>query len=185
MIGAIAFAALDSGYLAWRYLALRLALVTPGTSICSWSRHIDCDRVLLSPQANAFFVPNAILGAAFYIGCLVWWSFGKRLGDDYRFHIIRTLAFWLGVASLFTLRFFWLLVHLPFFCPLCPLNHVATYVALMAAVMTFRKTSRPAAHVQIRRLVPLVAACVLLFTALQLLWFAAEVNGVLRLPATP
>lgn len=182
MIGALAFAAVDSGYLAWRYLALRLALVTPGSSICSWSQYIDCDRVLLSPQANAFFVPNAILGCAFYIGCLVWWFSGKRLGDDYRFHLIRTLAFWIGVASLFTLRFFWLLVHLPFFCPLCPLNHIATYVALAAAVITLRKTSRPATHAPLRRLVPLVVTCVLLFTALQLIWFAAEVNGLLRLP---
>lgn len=182
MVGALSFAALDSTYLAWRYLALRLALVTPGSSLCSWSVHVDCDRVLLTPQANAFLVPNAILGSAFYIGCLVWWCVGRRFGEEYRFHIIRTLAFWLAVASVVTLRFFWLLVHLSFFCPLCPLNHVATYVALAAALMTLRQIPRPGIHVELRRLIPLVVSCVLLFLILQLLWFAAEVNGMLQVP---
>src|SRR4051794_34636260 len=139
MAGALAVAALDSTYLAWRYVALRLAIVTPGSSLCSWTEWIDCDRVLLTPQANAFVVPNALLGAAFYIGCLVWWHAGKRLGPAYRFHLLRTLVFWLAVASLVTLRFFWLLVSLPNFCPLCPVNHLATYVALAAAIFTFRK----------------------------------------------
>src|SRR5882724_4797650 len=109
MVAALALAALDSGYLAWRYIALRLAIVRPGSSICSWSTHIDCDRVLLTPQANAFFFPNALLGASFCIGCLLWWFIGQRLGSQYRFHLLRTLVFWLAVASAFTLRFFWLL----------------------------------------------------------------------------
>ena len=183
MVGALCFAALDSTYLAWRYLALRLALVTPGSSICSWSFHVDCDRVLLTPQANAFLVPNAILGSAFYIGCLVWWGVGRRFGEEYRFHIIRTLAFWLAVASVVTLRFFWLLVHLSFFCPLCPLNHVATYIALAAALITLRQIPRPGIRAKLRRLIPLVVSCVLLFLMLQLMWFAAQVNGMLQVPS--
>lgn len=182
MTGALAVAALDSSYLAWRYLALRLSLVTPGTSICSWSAFIDCDRVLLTPQANAFIVPNALLGAAFYIGCLVWWFAGKRLGPEYRFHIIRTLAFWLAVASLFTLRFFWLLFHLANFCPLCPLNHFATYAALTGAVMMFRREPRPTARIALRPLIVLVVACVALFASAQGVWWAAEVKGVLHVP---
>src|SRR4029077_9988292 len=134
-----------------------------GTSICSWSLRIDCDRVLLTPEANAFFVPNALLGSAFYIGCLVWWLAGRRLGAEYRFHLIRTLVFWLGVASLLTLRFFWLLFHLSHFCPLCPLNHVMTYVALIFAMVLFRRTPRSPGHVRLQPLVPLVAACVISF----------------------
>jgi uncharacterized membrane protein len=182
MVAALCFAALDSSYLAWRYLALRLALVTPGTSICSWTSWIDCDRVLLTPQANAFFVPNAILGAAFYIGCLIWWTVGRRLGPEYRFHIIRTLTFWLGVASVVTLRFFWLLFHLPAFCPLCPLNHLATYLAFVAAFITLRNTPHSTVRIEIRRLMLLVLTCVLFFAAMQLIWFAAERNGLLHVP---
>jgi uncharacterized membrane protein len=182
LVSALVFAALDSGYLAWRYLALRLAVVTPGTSICSWSARIDCDRVLLTPQANAFIVPNALLGAAFYAGCLVWWYFGTRLGPEYRFHIIRTLAFWLGVASVVTLRFFWLLVHLPVFCPLCPLNHFATYIALAAAVILLKRTEPGSGMTRRKPLIALVIACVVFFALCQLLWFAAEVKGILRVP---
>jgi len=182
LLAALAVAALDSSYLAWRYLALRLALVTPGTSICSWSFRIDCDRVLLTPQSNAFFVPNALLGAAFYVGCLIWWFVGKRLGVDYRFHIIRTLTFWLAVASVITLRFFWLLAHLSFFCPLCPLNHLATYVATIAAFVLFKRTPRPGKPIALRPLIALAVACVLFFGLVQLLWFVADGNGVLRVP---
>jgi uncharacterized membrane protein len=180
MIGALILAVLDSAYLAWRYLALRLALVTPGTSICSWSIRVDCDRVLLTPEANAFFVPNALLGSAFYIGCLVWWLAGRRLGPEYRFHLIRTLVFWLGIASLLTLRFFWLLFHLSWFCPLCPLNHLLTYAALAAAILLFRRTPRPLHRVDLRPLLMLVASCVLFFLAVQLIWIAAR--GVLQVP---
>ena len=179
LVGALVFTALDSGYLTWRYLALRLALVRPGTSICSWTPFIDCDRVLLAPQANAFFVPNALLGFAFYLGCLIWWRAGTRLGAAYRFHVIRTLTFWLAVASLFTLRFFWLLVHLPNFCPICPLNHFATYGALAASFVLFRRTAHEATRIRWRPLIVLVAVCVGLFTLLQLVWFVAQANGVL------
>ena len=182
MTGALVFAAVDSSYLAWRYLALRLALVVPGSSICSWTRYIDCDRVLVTPQANAFFVPNALLGAAFYLGCLVWWFAGKRLGDAYRFHLLRTLVFWLAVASLFTLRFFWLLFHLSHFCPLCPLNHVMTYVALVCAVLLFRRMPRSPGHVRLLPLVLLVAACVTFFVLMQVSWFLAQANGLLHVP---
>jgi len=182
LVGALAFATLDSGYLTWRYLALRLALVRPGTSLCSWTPFIDCDRVLLAPQANAFFVPNALLGFAFYVGCLIWWHAGTRLGAEYRFHVIRTLTFWLFVASLFTLRFFWLLVQMPNFCPICPLNHFATYIAFAASFVLFRGTMHGATRIRWRPLIVLVAVCVGLFALLQVVWFVAEVNGVLRLP---
>lgn len=185
MIAALCFAAADSAYLTWRYLALRLALAAPGSSLCSWTAQIDCDRVLLTPAANAFFVPNALLGAAFYVGCLLWWFAGKRLGIEYRFHIIRTLAFWLAVASVITLRFFWLLVHLNVFCPLCPLNHIATYIALGSAFGVLRKTPVQEGHFNARRLFALVLLCVGFFVIVQLLWLVAEMNGVLQLPQFP
>ena len=182
MVVALVLAALDSTYLAWRYLALRLALVVPGTSICSWTVHIDCDRVLVTPEANAFIVPNALLGSAFYLGCLAWWGLGKRLGPDYRFHLLRTLVFWLSVASLFTLRFFWLLFHLSWFCPLCPLNHLLTYAALAFAVLEFRRTSRPKGHAPIVRMLPLVLACVAFFVLVQMVWYLADSAGAFKVP---
>jgi uncharacterized membrane protein len=182
MIAALGFAALDSSYLTWRYLALRLMLVRPGSSLCSWSSFVDCDRVLLAPQANAFFVPNALLGLAFYLGCLIWWHWGKRLGPQYRHHVVRTIVFWLAVATVITFRFFWLLFHLSYFCPLCPLNHVATYVALAAAVALLVKTPPSREQFRFRPLFILVLACVGLFILLQVLWFIANVNGVLQVP---
>ena len=101
---------LNSAYLSWRYIALHAGWVAPGTGICSWTATIDCDKVLLTPEARAFYVPNAILAFGFFFGCLVWWVAGSRLGQPYRHHIIRTLAFWLVIATLFTFRFFWLLI---------------------------------------------------------------------------
>lgn len=182
LVGALGFAAVDSGYLTWRYLALRLDLVTPGSSICSWSQYIDCDLVLLTPQANAFYVPNGLLGFAFYVGCIVWWVAGNRLGPAYRHHIVRTLAFWLAVAAVVTLRFFWLLVHLPVFCPLCPLNHIATYVALAASLFILGKTPHSEGRIKLHVLFALVLSCVVLFIALQAAWFAADVKGLLHVP---
>ena len=67
LVAALGLTLLDSGYLSWRYLALRLGIATPGTSLCSWSAFVDCDRVLVTPEANAFFVPNAW---GFYLCCL-------------------------------------------------------------------------------------------------------------------
>jgi uncharacterized membrane protein len=178
MIAAIVFAAVDSTYLTWRYVALRLAVVVPGSSICSWTTHIDCDRVLLSPEANALFVPNALLGSAFYIGCLIWWGVGKRLGPSYQFYIVITLTFWLGVASIGTLYFFWLLVQLSYFCPVCPLNHLATYAALAFAIVHLGKTPTAGKPIKVQPLCYLVLICVLFFVSLQLLWYLANTCGV-------
>src|SRR5215210_7386763 len=105
-------AVVNTAYLSWRYLALQAGWVAPGTSLCSWTDGIDCDKVLLTREARAFYFPNALLGFGFWLGCLVWWEAGRRLGVDYRRHVLRTLAFWLAVAALLTLRFFWLLIHL-------------------------------------------------------------------------
>ena len=183
LIAALTLTLLDSGYLSWRYLALRLGLVSPGTSICSWSSFVDCDRVLVTPEANAFFVPNALLGSGFYLGCLLFWFLGTRLGPEYRFHVVRGLTVLLGLASLATLRFFWLLVRLPAFCPICPFNHVLTYVALGASCVLLRQTPRPGQAARLLPLALLVSTCVLLFVTIQLAWFAAQLSGALRVPS--
>ena len=172
---------LDTLYLAWRFIALFAGWVTPGTSICSWTAGIDCDKVLQSPQARAFVVPNAILAVGFYTGALIWWLLGRRLGEAYRHHIIRTLAVWLGVASLISLRFWWLLLHLDWLCPFCPWNHVLTYVALFLAIKIWLKTPRPSDHQPLKPLLMLVALSVAWFWAWQGAWFLGEATVLRKL----
>jgi uncharacterized membrane protein len=170
----LSVAALDTIYLSWRFTALFAGWVTAGTGLCSWTDWIDCDKVLQSPQARAFFVPNAILAVGFYTGALIWWLSRRRLGEAYRHHLIRTLAVWLGVASLFTFWFWWLLLHLNALCPFCPWNHVLTYVALFLAIQIWRLTPPPTHHPPLKPLLWLVAFCVAWFWAWQGAWFLAE-----------
>jgi uncharacterized membrane protein len=171
--------ALDTAYLTWRFTALFAHWVVPGTGLCSWSAGIDCDKVLQTPQARAFVVPNAYLGFGFYSGALWWWFLGRRLGPAYRPHLIRSLSVWLGVASLLTLWFWWLLAQLDALCPFCPWNHVLTYVALYLAVQLWKLWPHPAHHERLAPLLRLVAFCVSWFWAWQGLWFVAEAT-VLR-----
>lgn len=76
----------------------------PGTGLCSWSAS---DIVLQTREARAFYVPNAILGLGCYSACLWWWLLGRRLPSAYERHVMGALAVWLGIASLFTLWFWW------------------------------------------------------------------------------
>jgi uncharacterized membrane protein len=170
---------LDTAYLSWRYVALHAGWVTPGTGICSWTATIDCDKVLLTPQARAFYVPNGILGFGFFFGAFVWWVAGWWLGERYRHHIIRTLAVWLVIASLFTFRFWWLLLHLKAFCPFCPWNHVLTYAALTSALLIWRSTPDPTEHPPVKPLAVLVCICVAQFFFWQLLWVIAHSRGLI------
>ena len=176
----LVIAAADTVYLSWRFTALYAGWVVPGTGLCSWGEGVDCDKVLRTPEARAFVVPNAILGAGFYTGALWWWFLGRRLGPAYRPHLVRSLAVWLGVASLVTLVFWRLLVRLEALCPFCPWNHVLTYVALYLAVRLWRLTPHPAHHQPLRPLLRLVALCVVWFWAWQGLWFAAEATVLRR-----
>jgi uncharacterized membrane protein len=170
---------LNTGYLSWRYIALHADWVTAGTGICSWTETIDCDKVLRTSQARAFYVPNAILAFGFFFGCFVWWAAGCGLGQAYRYHIIRTLSFWLAVASLLTFRFWWLLIQLDALCPFCPWNHVLTYVALALALFIWRSTPRPTEHAPLVPLVALVCVCVGQFFLWQTLWIIAHSRGVI------
>lgn len=170
---------LNTGYLSWRFIALQAGWVTAGTGICSWTETIDCDKVLLTPDARAFHVPNAILAFGFFFGCLVWWVAGSWLGEPYRHHVIRTLGVWLGIATLFTFRFFWLLIHLDAFCPFCPWNHVLTYVALALALIIWRSTSRPTEHPALTPLVVLTCICIVQFFVWQVLWMIAHSRGII------
>lgn len=169
---------LDTAYLSWRFIALHAGWVASGTGLCSWTAFVDCDKVLMTEQARAFYVPNAILGFGFFFGCLVWWTLGRKLGSAYRYHIIRTLVFWLALATLFTFRFFWLLFHLKAFCPFCPWNHLLTYVALFAAWFIWWVTPHTREPMPLRPLVGLVCLCVAQFWVWQVLWMIAYWKGM-------
>lgn len=181
LTAALAVAVLDCVYLSWRYLALHGApspWVTPHTGLCSWSAGIDCDVVLMTAAARAFYVPNATLGLGFFAGAAYWWLAGVRRYPAHRVHLARTLAFWLGVASLFTLRFWWLLVRLPALCPFCPWNHLFTYVAFAAAVIVWRASSRDeGAYPPWQQLVPHVAASIAPLVAVNAAWGALVAAG--------
>ncbi len=182
LTASLAIAVLDCVYLSWRYLALHGApspWATPHTGLCSWTAGIDCDVVLMTPAARAFYVPNATLGLGFFAGAAYWWLAGLRRYPAHRVHLARTLAFWLGVASLFTLRFWWLLVRLPALCPFCPWNHLFTYVAFVAAVIVWRTWARDeGAHPPWQELVPHVAASIAPLVAVNAAWGALVAAGM-------
>jgi uncharacterized membrane protein len=142
---ALIIAVVDCVYLSWRFFALHGApspWVIAHTGICSWTAGIDCDRVLVTPDARAFYVPNATLGLGFFAGAAYWWFVGARRFASHRRMIAAMLLFWLAVASLITLRFWALLVRLPALCPFCPWNHVFTYIALVACALVWRAAPR-------------------------------------------
>ena len=82
LVAALAVNLANTAYLSWRYVALHAKWVEPHTGLCSWTTGIDCDVVLMTPEARAFYVPNALLGLGFALGCLLWWFGGRRLGEE-------------------------------------------------------------------------------------------------------
>jgi uncharacterized membrane protein len=160
---------LDCAYLSWRYVALKCGVVAPGTGICSWTDGIDCDKVLATPQARAFHVPNALLGFGFFFGALLWWL-RTRNDPMRRAAALNWLALWLGIATLMTFWFFWLLARLPAFCPFCPWNHLFTYLAFGAALVLARRERTSGSRFSLQGLGLLIAVCVGQFAAVLLAW---------------
>jgi hypothetical protein len=87
---------------------------------------------------------------------------------------LRTLTFWLGIASLFTLVFWMLLFGLSALCPFCPWNHVLTYVAFILAILIWRSTPKPGERASLKPMLILAALCVAWFWTWQAAWFIAE-----------
>jgi uncharacterized membrane protein len=173
----LVLAVLNTLYLSWRYLNLKAGCATPGTGLCSLTSYVDCDQVLSTRQARAFYVPNATLGFGFFFGALIFWTLGQRLGPDYRRLVTRTLRFWLNVATVMTLWFFYLLVNLPHLCPLCPWNHLLTWIATVAAWVALG-SAEPAGSMRAK---PLVALCLVSVAPLFLInaaWFVAFQKSV-------
>lgn len=159
-------------------MAFRGGLVEKGTGICSWTRGIDCDKVLSTPEARAFYVPNAILGFGFFFGCLLWWILGRRMGDEYLYVISGLLAFWLFVASIFTFYFFRLLIHLEVLCPFCPWNHLLTYISFILSFLVFKGAPKPNNKLAKGPLIKLICLCVGQFFFWQLAWIIAHRAGL-------
>lgn len=171
---ALAVAVIDTVYLTWRYIALHAGWVVPGTGLCSWNSWIDCDRVLLTPEARAFYVPNATLGLGFFAGCLLWWTVGSRSAvPSSRRTVAGVLVVWLGIATALTFRFWYLLAGLDHLCPFCPWNHTFTYVAWIAAIRVWRAEGVAEGPGAWRSLVKLAAVCVAQGVVWQVAWFVA------------
>lgn len=170
---------LDLGYLSWRYLALKAGLVTPGTGLCSWSEGIDCDVVLRTPQARAFFVPNALLGLGFYAGCFIVWVRGSRLGPEHQRRVMGLMVIALTSAALLTFRLFWLLFHLPALCPFCPWNHVLSYGMLGCTFVLWRRSAPTPVGLSWAPVLRVVGLAVAQFWAWLLAWGVALNAGLL------
>ena len=164
----LAITVFDCAYLSWRYVALRAGWVTPHTGLCSWTQAVDCDVVLQTPEARAFFVPNALLGLGFFVGCLAFFAVGRRRYPAAKGLLVRLLAVALFLGTLFTFRFFQLLVRLPALCPFCPWNHVWTWTSLALVALLVRKTPLEGGAHAARELVPLTLILVAQFFG----WFA-------------
>jgi uncharacterized membrane protein len=163
-------AVFNTAYLSWRYLALESGFAARGSGFCSLTEFVDCDEVLSTPQARAFYVPNALLGFGFFFGCFLWLLAGFRFFPDSRRTILLILGFWLLIASGLTLYFFWLLVRLPNLCPLCPWNHLLTYCALLLTVSAYRKTPENTESMTVSSIAALAAVCIGQFAAWLFLW---------------
>jgi uncharacterized membrane protein len=183
--GAGALTIVDTLYVTWRYLLLHARLVTPRTGFCSWTTTrflrfplgIDCDPVLLSRPARAFYVPNATLGLGFFLGCVVFYAWCLRRDERVQYVGVQLMAFWLSLATLFTFRFYSLLVHLPSLCPVCPWNHLLTWVMTIAIWIRLRTTPRPAGPPARIELVGPCIAGVSIFVGAQMLWAVPWVLG--------
>ena len=178
---ALAVGSLDCAYLTWRFVALQAGWVEPGTGLCSWTAWVDCDRVLSTPEARAFYVPNAVLGWGFFSGALLWWWGSQRWPEAARGWAERALTLWLGVATLLTFAFIYLMTQIPAFCPFCPWNHLWTWIAFGAGLSGLRTAPPldPGWRAHGARLARWIATCVLWCLGWLGLWLALTAGGLL------
>ena len=96
------------------------------------------------------------------------------MDPEHRPFMDKVLAFWLGVATLFTAYFWWLLVHLDHLCPFCPWNHLWTWVAFGSAAVVWRRGRAGEVSPPASVLWPPVAICVGQFVFWQLAWVTLQ-----------
>lgn len=168
---ALALACANTAYLSWRYLAVRHGWAEPGTGWCSWTAHVDCDLVLQSKEARALWVPNALLGLSFFGPCLAGWLQACRRGAAARAWALDVLTVLLGFASVVTLGFLALMARLDALCPLCPWNHLLTWVAFGAALRARSRLPQGTPRTALRGT---VACCAALGLAVLATWALAS-----------
>lgn len=178
---ALGVGSLDCAYLTWRFVALQAGWVEPGTGLCSWTAWVDCDRVLSTPEARAFYVPNAVLGWGFFSGALLWWWVSRSLPQAAQGWAERALAFWLVVATLLTFVFLYLMTQIPALCPFCPWNHLWTWVACGASLSGLWGSGAldPGWREHLPRLGARVALCVAWCLGMLAAWLALTAAGAL------
>jgi uncharacterized membrane protein len=176
---ALGVGSLDCAYLTWRFVALQAGWVEPGTGLCSWTAWVDCDQVLSTPEARAFYVPNAVLGWAFFSGASLWWWGSRRFPEAARGWAERALTLWLGIATLLTFLFIYLMTQISAFCPFCPWNHLWTWIAFGAGVAGLRSAPPldPGWREHRARLARWVAGCVSWCLAWLAAWLALTAFG--------
>jgi uncharacterized membrane protein len=165
----------NTSYLTWRYLAVRHGLAEPGTGLCSWSAAVDCDPVLLSPEARWFFVPNAVLGGGFFSACTIGWLLARRQRGHAECALVEVLSWSLLAGALASLWFLYLMTRLDWLCPLCPWNHVLAFASAGLA-FAVRRTRRGRGGVDgparsRSTIARVVLACTLCGASWPLLWW--------------
>jgi uncharacterized membrane protein len=116
-------------YLSYRYHRIKARPNEIGSSFCSWTTYIDCDKVLSTKEAKFFIIPNAYLGLAFNSIGLALIIILQQSNSTW---LMNTLIFMYTVSSMVTFIFWYLLLRLPNLCPLCPTHHVLTYSLLLS-----------------------------------------------------
>lgn len=167
----LALAVLNAGYLTWRFLLVQQDPGQIGHSLCSFTETIDCDKVLSSPPARAFYVPNAILGLGFLLGCLLWVVMVRRLSDAYRRPALKVLRAMLLLGTAFTFIFWYLLLNLDVFCVLCPVNHISIYLALILCQRALMEWPETDGEFEPQRLWRLAGLSIGVFLGLQIAWY--------------
>ena len=116
-------------YLTVHHYAIKLGL--GGSALCSISQTINCDAAALSPYAEFFHIPIALLGAAFQtvlLGLLVFYRL--RWVDD-SIYLKRTLQFMLGLSAVVSI----VMALISFFvvkvmCPFCFGTYLFSFISL-------------------------------------------------------
>ncbi|MCB9232952.1 MAG: hypothetical protein H6581_14910 [Bacteroidia bacterium] len=173
----LALATLNAAYLCWRFILVHEDPSAVGTSLCSFTETIDCDKVLSTPQARAFFFPNATLGFGFLLASLIglWLTF--MMERQYWRPLLKFLQKMLILGAGTTLIFWYLLLNLPVFCVLCPVNHISIYLALILVTLMLKDIQIETDRVDRTRFLRIIGLCAAVFFTVQLIWLGKFSQG--------
>lgn len=142
LILALTAAILLSLYLSLRHAQLVTKQAKAGTGLCSFSAELDCDSVLLTPQALTFGIPNSVFALLLYsnlllCGLITWYLQGNLWRWYVRIGLIVDIA-----AVLVSVYFAYvLLTRMPSKCVFCTALQACSLIALGAYLGLLRSTS--------------------------------------------